>query len=60
MDGCLGRKSNGRLSWAIRVEIVLDPVHFCSSAMEARAKALNLMADYEGMQTGASLARLAL
>src|SRR5258708_26237192 len=32
-------------SSTIGVEIVVDPVHFCCSAVEARAKTLNLMAN---------------
>jgi hypothetical protein len=28
----------------IRVEFILDPVHFCDSAVGARAKAMNAMA----------------
>jgi hypothetical protein len=44
----------------IKVEIVLDPVHFCISAVEGCAKALNLMANLlrnaRGMQDGMNLA----
>jgi hypothetical protein len=42
---------------AIRVEIVVDPVHFCSSAVKARAKALHLMTKLR-MQAGMNLARI--
>jgi hypothetical protein len=40
-----------------RVEIVVDPVHFCSSAVKARAKALHLMTKLR-MQAGMNLARI--
>jgi hypothetical protein len=38
------KNDDGALTSTIRVEIVLDPVHFCSAA-DARAKTLNFMAN---------------
>jgi hypothetical protein len=45
IDSCRQKTTPAIAHFEIRVEIVLDPVHFCCSAVEARAKTLNLMAN---------------
>ena len=55
--GVFKKRRPRRSTSAIRVEIVVDPVHFCRLCGGKRANALNLMANPR-TQAGMNLARI--